>query len=128
MGLAYERIVLRHVLQIKKKLGISGIHSEEFSWYVTSNIEKGLPGAQIDLLIARKDRVINLCEIKYSSSEYLVTKKDDDSMRRKIAVFTQSTGTKDAIFPILITNVGVIDNSYAMNFQSIIISDDLFAE
>ncbi len=128
MGLAYERIVLRHVLQIKKKLGISGIHSEEFSWYATSNIEKGLPGAQIDLLIARKDRVINLCEIKYSSSEYPVTKKDDDSMRRKIAVFTQSTGTKDAIFPILITNVGVIDNSYAMNFQSIIISDDLFAE
>ncbi len=90
--------------------------------------EKGLPGAQIDLLIARKDRVINLCEAKYSQSEYLVTKKDDENIRRKISVFTQTTGTKDAIFPILITNVGVIDNSYAMNFQSVIISDDLFTE
>ena len=128
MGLAYERVVLRHVSQIKKKLGISGVHSEEFSWYAAPDKEKGLPGAQIDLLIARKDRVINLCEVKYSSSEYLVTKKDDDGIRRKIAVFSQTTGTRDAIFPILITNVGVIDNSYAMNFQSVIILDDLFAE
>ena len=87
-----------------------------------------ITGAQIDLLIARKDRVINLCEAKYSQSEYLVTKKDDENIRRKISVFTQTTGTKDAIFPILITNVGVIDNSYAMNFQSVIISDDLFTE
>ena len=128
MGLAYERVVLRHVSQIKKKLGISGIQSEEFSWYAAPDNEKGLPGAQIDLLIARKDRVINLFEAKYSSSEYMVTKKDDDNMRRKIAVFTQTTGTRDAIFPVLITNVGIIDNSYAMNFQTVIISDDLFAE
>ncbi len=127
-GLAYERVVLRHIFQIKKKLGISGIHSEEFSWYSAPDKDKGLPGTQIDLLIARKDRVINLCEAKYSSSEYMVTKKDDENMRRKIAVFAQVTGTRDAIFPILITNVGVIDNSYAMNFQSVIISDDLFAE
>ena len=127
-GLAYERVVLRHIFQIKKKLGISGIHSEEFSWYSAPDKDKGLPGTQIDLLIARKDRVINLCEAKYSSSEYMVTKKDDENMRRKIAVFAQVTGTRDAIFPILITNVGVIDNSYAMNFQAVIISDDLFAE
>ena len=127
-GLAYERVVLRNIFQIKKKLGISGIHSEEFSWYSAPDKDKGLPGTQIDLLIARKDRVINLCEAKYSSSEYMVTKKDDENMRRKIAVFAQVTGTRDAIFPILITNVGVIDNSYAMNFQSVIISDDLFAE
>ena len=127
-GLAYERVVLRHIFQIKKKLGISGIHSEEFSWYSAPDKDKGLPGTQIDLLIARKDRVINLCEAKYSSSEYMVTKKDDENMRRKIAVFAQVTGTRDAIFPILITNVGVIDNSYVMNFQSVIISDDLFAE
>lgn len=128
MGLAYERIVLRHISQIKKKLGISGIHSEEFSWYAAPDKEKGLPGVQIDLLIARKDRVINLCEAKYSQSEYLMTKKDDENIRRKIAVFTETTGTKDAIFPILITNIGVIDNSYAMNLQSVIISDDLFAD
>ena len=58
----------------------------------------------------------------------MILGKDDENIRRKISVFTQTTGTKDAIFPILITNVGVIDNSYAMNFQSVIISDDLFTE
>lgn len=126
MGLAYERIALRHIDQIKKKLGISGIRTEEYSWYAAPDKENGLPGAQIDLLIVRKDSVINLCEIKYSQSEYHITKKDDDDIRRKIAVFTESTGTRDAIFPTLITNVGLVENSYAMNIQATIISDDLF--
>ena len=71
--------------------------------------------------------MINLCEVKYSASEYPVTMKDDESLRRKISFFTQTTNTKDAIYPVLITNTGVVDNSYAMNYQSIIISDDLFA-
>lgn len=128
MGLAYERVALRHITQIKKKLGISGVQTEEHSWHAAPDKEKGLPGAQIDLLIVRKDRVINLCEAKYSSSEYLVTKEDDESLKRKISVFTQTTNTRDAIYPVLITNTGVVDNPYAMNYQSIIISDDLYAD
>ena len=51
-GLAYERVVLRHIFQIKKKLGISGIHSEEFSWYSAPDKDKGLPGiAKKSLLV-----------------------------------------------------------------------------
>ena len=126
LGLANERVVLRHVPQIKRKLGISGIGTEEYSWYAAPDKEKGMPGAQIDLLIVRRDRVINLCEIKYSLSEYQMTKKDDEDMRRKISVFTQSTRTRNAIFPTLITNVGLVENSYAMNIQATIILDDLF--
>lgn len=53
-GLAYEKVCLLHTRQIKQALGISGVYSQEFSW----NSKKASPGAQIDLLIDRKDDVI----------------------------------------------------------------------
>ena len=51
-GLAFENVALYHISQIKQALGISGIDSEEYTWRKDSN-ETG--GAQIDLLIDRKD-------------------------------------------------------------------------
>ena len=65
-GLAFERICLLHSEQIKKVLGISGIITNECSWRTAANDEH--PGAQIDLLIDRSDKAINLCEIKYSDA------------------------------------------------------------
>lgn len=37
--------------------------------------------AQIDLLIERADRVINLCEIKYSTTPYTIDKTEDMKFR-----------------------------------------------
>ena len=54
--------------QIKNKLGISGVLSEIYSWDKKGTSEE--EGAQIDLLIDRRDRVINLCEIKFSTTPY----------------------------------------------------------
>ena len=68
MGLAFERVCLEHVDQIKEKLGISGVLTEVNSWYCKADPDKGIFGSQIDLLIVRKDQVINLCEMKYSGS------------------------------------------------------------
>ena len=65
-GLAFERVCLEHVNQIKKKLGISGVYTQEHSWRCDANPDHGVFGSQIDLLIVRKDQVINLCEMKYS--------------------------------------------------------------
>ena len=44
----------------KKALGISGIHSTSSAYY--QKAADGMDGFQIDLLIDRDDRVINLCE------------------------------------------------------------------
>ena len=60
LGLAFERVCLAHVEQIKRKLGISGVLTEVNSWYCKGNPEKGIFGSQIDMLIVRKDQVINL--------------------------------------------------------------------
>ena len=39
--------------------------------------------AQIDMLIDRADRVVNVCEMKYSTSNYTIDKKYDAELRRK---------------------------------------------
>ncbi|MBQ3968587.1 MAG: ATP-binding protein [Lachnospiraceae bacterium] len=125
-GLAYERVVLQHTNEIKRKLGISGIHTEIQSWYAIPDKDLNLPGVQIDLLIVRNDRVINLCEIKYSLSEFTITKKDDADIKTKVDVFMRTTKTRHAIFPTLITTVGLVDNTYSTNIQSVITLEDLF--
>jgi hypothetical protein len=127
MGLAFERVCMEHIHQIKKKLGIAGVLTEVNSWYCKANPDKGIFGSQIDLLITRKDQVINLCEIKYSGSEYMLTEKVDRSIRNKISDFILSTGTKYAVHPTLITTYGLVENAYSDNIQSVITLEDLFA-
>lgn len=126
MGLAFERVCMEHIGQIKRKLGIFGVLTEVNSWYCKADADKGVFGSQIDLLITRKDQVINLCEIKYSGSEFTVTEKVDRSIRNKIHDLTLLTKTKYAIYPTLITTYGLVNNSYSGNIQSIVTAEDLF--
>lgn len=125
-GFSFERVCLEHIKQIKMALGILGVQTEVNLWKCSADLENGIFGSQIDLLIVRKDQIINLCEIKYSISEYLIDKAFDTNERRKISDFKLKTKTKYAIYPTLITTYGVIENAYSNNFQSIITLDDLF--
>ena len=125
-GLSFERVCLSHVEQMKQKLGISGVYTEVQSWYCKADPDKGLFGSQIDLMLVRKDQVINLCEMKYAESEYTVTKRTDESIRRKIHDLVTATHTKYAVHPTLVTCYGLLDNAYAGNMQSVIVLDDLF--
>lgn len=127
MGLAFERVCMEHIDQIKIKLGIAGVLTEVNSWYCKADAEKGVFGSQIDLLITRRDQVINLCEMKYSGSAYTITEKVDRSIRNKIHDLVLLTGTKYAIHPTLITTYGLVENTYADYIQSVITLDDLFA-
>lgn len=54
-GVAFEMVCLLHVNQIKKKLGISGVLTECYSFHCKANLDKGLFGSQVDLLIERRD-------------------------------------------------------------------------
>ena len=127
LGLAFERVCLDHVTQIKNKLSILGVSSDVCSWYCKADADKGILGSQIDLLIARKDMVINLCEIKYSGTEFTVTKKTDADIRNKINDLQIQAGSRYVIFPTLITTYGLLKNSYSDNISSVVVLDDLFA-
>ena len=125
-GLAFEKVCLEHISEIKKALGISGVYTEINQWQCKKNLDEGIFGSQIDLLIVRKDQIINLCEMKYSETDYLVDSDFDRNMRKKISDFTNLTKTKYAIHPTLITTYDVVENSYSKEIQSVIKSDDLF--
>mgnify|MGYP003295256229 CR=1 FL=1 len=74
-------------------------------------------GAQVDLVIDRKDGVINLCEMKFSETEEL---------RNKVALFKEETETKSSIHLTMVTVDGVRRNEYAGIVQSEVTLDDLF--
>ena len=125
-GLAFERVCLEHIPAIKHKLGIEGVLTETASWFCKEDPEKGLHGSQIDLLIIRKDQVINLCEMKYAVSLYTINKKADEGIRRKISDLLTDTGTRYAIHTTFITPYGLTKNEYEGNVQAQINAEDLF--
>ena len=124
LGLAFERVCMAHIPQIKKSLGIDRIGTEYYSWRSKASEN----GAQIDLLIERADRIINLCEIKYSTTPYVIDKTEDMKLRIRQSDFVTETGTKYAIFPTMITTYGLRPNAYSGNIQAEITLDDLFKD
>ena len=122
-GYAFEQVCLSHIPQIKKALGISGVISQSSSWKSkTSDI-----GSQIDILIDRRDQVVNLCEVKYSIHPFMITKSYAANLRNKIGTFREETKTRKAIFLTMITTYGVKQNAYANGLvQNDIRMDALF--
>ncbi len=127
LGLAFERVCLLHVPQIKKKLGISGVLTTVNAWSCESDRDHGIYGSQIDMLIARKDQVINLCEMKYSGTEFIVSESVNNDIQKKISDLVAVTGTKFVIYPTLITTYGLVKNTYSANIQSVVTMEDLFS-
>jgi len=108
-GYAFEQICLSHITQIKKELGINGVQTNEASWL--SNNAKS--GTQIDLLIDRKDNVINLCEMKFSINRFNIDKKYANELRNKIGTFKTESKTKKAVHLTMISTYGTTENEYA---------------
>ena len=125
-GLAFERVCLQHSEQIRKKLGISGVLTDECSWRCSEDREKGLYGSQIDLVIDRRDRVVNLCEMKYSTLDFTISKEYDRKLKEKVNDFKVSTKTKSSIHLTIVTTYGLQKNQYAGHVQSVVTADDLF--
>lgn len=89
--------------------------------------QKSEQGAQIDLLLDRQDRCINVCEMKFSTAEYVIEKKGAAELGKKVNVFITETGTKKTIFPTLITTYGAKKNEhYLGRVQAEVLMEDLF--
>src|SRR5574344_908896 len=125
-GLAFERTCLWHVDQIKKKLGISGILTNEYAWRCLPDVSAGRPGVQIDLLIDRSDGIIDVCEMKYSKESYTISSDYADELARKRDVFQTVTRNKKAIHSIMVTTNGLTRNEYWGDIQAEIQLDDLY--
>jgi uncharacterized protein len=124
-GLAFENICLKHIPQIKRKLGIEGIYTEPSIWRYLA--KDGEVGVQIDLVLDRKDNSINLLEIKYNSKEFVIESKYAAELRNKINVFATQTGTRKSLFLTMLTTNGVKMNEHYLGLvQNQIIAASLF--
>ena len=123
-GYSFEQVCLHHIPQVKNKLGISGIQSDVCAWSVSANEEHS--GAQIDLLIDRRDQIINLCEIKYSLNKFEITKKYNDEIQNRKELFRELSKTRKALHVTLLTTYGIKQNPYSGMVQSEVTMDDLF--
>ncbi len=124
-GLAFEHLCLLHLPQMKVALGISGVESDGYSWRGTTPDGKGV---QIDLLIDRADRVVNLCEMKWSKDPYALTNDDIESLSRKREALKTVDERGKSIFITLVTTSGLVRNSQWNDIQSEINLDDLFVD
>ena len=124
-GLAFERICIQHINQIKRALSISGIISNVYSWqYRPTNPNES--GAQIDMLIDRDDQVINLCEIKFAQGEYELTESYNNTLQNKLSTFITHSGTRKGVSLMMITSYGLKRNQWANSIPLQLTMDDLF--
>ncbi len=119
-GYAFEMVCLHHVKEIKAALGISGVQTSISSWSTKD--------AQIDLVINRKDSVINLFEMKFSINPFSIDKKYAANLRNKIGQFRQTTGTKKALFLSFLSTHGLAQNAYSGMVQNDLSMDVLFGK
>ena len=98
-GLAYEKVMIAHIPQILRAIGMDRILTEYYSW----RSQSADANAQIDLIIDRADGFLNLCEVKYSRTDYALTKAEAERIEHRVNVFRAKSSTTKNILVTLIT-------------------------
>jgi hypothetical protein len=118
-GFVFETLCLKHISQIKKALRIDIIYTHETCWFNEN--------AQIDLLIDRADNVMNICEMKFHTSPFVIDKKYYFNLKNKISELQKATKTRKNIFITMLTTYGIKENEYSNELlQSSLGMDVLF--
>lgn len=123
-GRAFETACLNHVAQIKQALGVAGVSSENSSW--TMQGIEGQKGMQIDLIINRADRVVNLCEMKFVNSEFEVKKDYETILRHRLNWMVEHVGRRHNVQLTLVTTYGLKHGLHSGVFQRVVTLDSLF--
>ncbi|MDZ7879923.1 MAG: ATP-binding protein [Saprospiraceae bacterium] len=124
-GYAFENVCLSHVPQLKKALGISGVLSSASTFYKNKTTDLG--GAQIDLVLDRNDRTVNLFEMKFYDSIFVPTQDFADDLREKRFVFKTYTATNKHLSWVMVSAFGVKHNQYSLGLvDNVLTLDALF--
>ena len=123
-GYAFENVCFNHIRQIKKALGISGVSTTESLW--SKRRDEDSAGAQIDLIIERKDNVINMCEAKFYNSEFSVDRNYHFTLAERKNMMLDLVSPRIAVHNTLITTYGLKRNEYSGDFINTVTLSDLF--
>lgn len=121
IGLAFERLCLKHVTQITRVLHIDQLVTDFGPYFNRSTNTKD--GVQIDLIIYRHDPVVTVCEMKYHNKK--IGKWIIDEMEKKIALLQAGNKTVEKI---MITTEGITEDLKDTNyFSNIVLFESLFS-
>ena len=102
LGYAFERLCRKSHRQIAAILGFKGVKYRSGAFFSRKTIEEE-PGFQIDQLFDRDDKVLTICEVKYSQTP--VSSKVIDEFEKKLQALPNVE--KKTIQKVLITNNGI---------------------
>ena len=125
-GLSFERLCSQHIDQIKRSLGILGVNAEVYTWRHVAD-DAYPQGAQIDLLIDRADRVVDICEMKFTGRPYAIDKDAAANLCTKVEAFRNVTKTTKSIQLVMVTSSGLARTMYSGVVNREVSLDDLFA-
>ena len=123
-GFAFEEVCFNHVKKIKQALNILGVSSKQSGWNVSGDEET--EGGQIDMIIERKDNVVNMCEMKFYSEPFVVSKSYHAKLIHRQNLLSEKLPRKTIVQPVLVTTEGLEHNEYSGIFQNVVTMEDLF--
>lgn len=124
-GYAFESLCLKHLDQLKRSLGISGVYTEAASFYQAATEEE--KGLQVDLLLDRKDQVINFFEMKFYDAPYTLSQATAHAWRDRIARFRRLSRTPKQVTLTLVTPFGLAEGPHGPGLVDQVIDlDGLF--
>jgi len=101
------------------------IHFAETDDY--DNQFTGKKGIQIDLLIDRNDKVINVFEIKFHDAVFSLTESYAQTLREKLRVFREATQTRKYLMLTMITTYGLKHNAHSLGLvEKVVALEELF--
>lgn len=124
-GLAFERVCLQHIPQIKTVLGISGVQTNVCSWFIRGTEKR--QGAQVNLVMQRADGITDLIEMKHSSSIFTIDKEYASKLQNKFEAYQNLSKDNRTLHIVMVTTNGTAHNSYYNMIQNEVVMDDLFA-
>ena len=125
-GVAFEEVCWQHIPQIKRALEIGGVNSTVSALSIKGDEQQD--GSQIDMLIARADNIVNLCEMKFAGSEYNIDKDEDKKIRNRIEALKKTLKARQTVHLTMITTFGVTYGKYSGIAQKQVTMEDLFQQ
>lgn len=122
-GFAFENVCLNHISQIKDALKIGGVITKQTVWHKRPDDKDG---TQVDLLIQRNDNIVNMCEMKYYSSEFASDKAYHSKIMERRSLIEERIPKGMVVHSTLITTYGLKYNDYSGDFDNVITIEDMF--
>jgi AAA+ ATPase superfamily predicted ATPase len=107
LGYAFENLCFKHSEELVSALGISGLTTQIYGYRT--------PKVQIDLVIERSDKALNLCEMKYTGEPYEMSASEVEKLKTRKTGALANIKRNVQVFITLVTLFPAKKNKYYLS-------------